>query len=48
MATADRSEFTFCPPTSTEAGWLVCRRVQRSDVNDLYDAVRASSRGCRG
>jgi RimJ/RimL family protein N-acetyltransferase len=42
MATADRSEFTFCPPTSTEAGWLVCRRVQRSDVNDLYDAVRAS------
>jgi ribosomal-protein-serine acetyltransferase len=42
MATADQTQFTFCPPTTAEAGWLVCRRVRRDDATDLYDAVRAS------
>jgi ribosomal-protein-serine acetyltransferase len=42
MATEDQSQFTFCPPSTVEAGWLVCRRVQRSDATDLYNAVRTS------
>jgi ribosomal-protein-serine acetyltransferase len=33
----------FVPPLHVEAGWLVCRRVQQDDVQDLYDAVAAST-----
>src|SRR5581483_8702898 len=42
MTTDAQAEFRFCPPPAAEAGWLVCRRVQRDDVADLYHAVRAS------
>jgi ribosomal-protein-serine acetyltransferase len=42
MATADQTQFTFCPPAAAKAGWLVCRRVQPGDTTDLYHAVRAS------
>jgi ribosomal-protein-serine acetyltransferase len=42
MPTDTQAEFRFCPPPAVEAGWLVCRRVQRDDVTDLYDAVSAS------
>lgn len=35
-------DFLFAPPPAAEAGWLVCRRVQRDDATDLYRAVSAS------
>ncbi|MGH3157950.1 MAG: GNAT family N-acetyltransferase [Streptosporangiaceae bacterium] len=42
MPTDQTPAVLFRLPSSTEAGWLVCRRVQRGDADDLYQAVLAS------
>jgi ribosomal-protein-serine acetyltransferase len=34
--------FRFSPPATAGAGWLVCRRVRRSDTDDLCEAILAS------
>lgn len=39
---ATTSSYQFVPATQVEAGWLVCRRVQRGDARELYEAVTAS------